>query len=532
MSEAVESIEPPFQNAVNDDFQLGELGYKPELKRSFSLLSMVGFAFAILTCWTALGASLSSAMLNGGPAALFWGWIGVCFFSMFVVLSMAEICSAYPVAGGQYSWVILITNFKNWGRILSYVTGWIQLAGLLCMGSTALFQTGSFIAGMAKLTNDDYEIKPYQVVLYTWAFDVLFILVNIFGNRILHHVNDVALWWSIGGFVISTVVLLVVTDNKRDATFVFTEYFNDSGWGNKGMVIILGILQSAYGMCCYDAPAHMSEELHNASRDAPRAMVLSVIIGFVTGLVYIIALLFCLVDPTAVQNTATGVPLLEIFYDATRSKVGATCLLVITFICQIFAGNALLTEGSRSVYAFARDGAMPFSKYICRVSERFEVPVVAILISGVFQACFTAIYFGSNTAFLTVMSIATVGLYVSYLLPIVTLVIYGRSRFTPGYYNLGRWGYMCNILAIIYLTFTSICFFFPTSEPVSGSNMNYCIAAFAITFIFGIVSWFTTGRHDYIRSIEIPSVTVIDEKVPGDPFNTSSNGSIDEKVGK
>ncbi|KAK9455628.1 Hnm1p [Dipodascopsis uninucleata] len=490
-----------------DDEQLGQLGYKAELKRNFSLLSMIGFSFAILTCWTALGSSLSSVMLNGGPAALFWGWIGVCFFSMFVVLSMAEICSAYPVAGGQYSWVLLVSKLSPWGRGFSYITGWIQLAGLLCMGSTAIFQFGSFVAGMAILNNENYEAKNWQVVLICWAIAFLCTFINLFGNRILNRINDVALWWSLIGFVITTVVILAVTDGKRSASFVFTSSVSDeSGWSNFGIIIILGILNSAYGMCCYDAPAHMAEELHNASRDAPRAMVLSVIIGFFTGFVYIIAILFCLVDVDAVVSTNTGVPLLEIFYDALRSKVGASCLCSITLIAQFFAANALLTEGSRSVFAFARDGAMPFSKYLCKVDERLGVPVYAILVSTFFQCVFIAIYFGSSTAFLTVLSIATVGLYVSYLNPILAMMIC-RRNFVPGHYKMSSLiGWTANILGSLYLIFCIIFFFFPTEMPVTGSNMNYCIAAFGITGIFGTISWFVTGRKDYIREMQVTSI--------------------------
>ncbi|KAK9447540.1 Hnm1p [Limtongia smithiae] len=513
-----------------DDLQLQTLGYKQELKRSFSLLSMVGFSFAILTCWTALGSTLSSAMLNGGPAALFWGWLGVCFFTVFVVLSMAEICSAFPVAGGQYSWVLLVTEFKPWGRGLSYVCGWIQLAGLLCMGSTAIFQVGDMVAGLAILNNESYEVKPWQVVLMCWLVCVICVFINIFGNSILNRFNDVALWWSVLGFIITTVVILAVTDGKRDASFVFTSTINTSGWDNLGMCIILGILQSAYGMCCYDAPAHMSEELHNATREAPRAMVLSVFIGFITGLGYIIALLFCLVDIEAVEETATGVALLEIFYDAVKSKAGASCLLVITMVCSFNASAALLTEGARSVYAFARDGAMPFSSYLCKVDSRTGVPVIATLVSAFFQCAFVAIYFGSDVAFLTVMSIATVGLYVSYLLPILALMIHGRDKFKPGYYSLGKfWGWTCNILGSLYLVFSTIFFFFPTAMPVDGNNMNYCIAAFGITALFGIVSWFTTGRKHYIRHISVPVDGVAPPNGEDIYMTSESASSMDEK---
>ncbi|KAK7207821.1 amino acid/polyamine transporter I [Myxozyma melibiosi] len=525
---SISGVEKQVIGADDDAAQLGELGYKQELKRSFSLLSMIGFSFAILTCWTALGTTLSSAMLNGGPSALFWGWVGVCFFTIFVVLSMAEICSAYPVAGGQYSWVLLITDCKPWGRGLSYITGWIQLAGLLCMGSTALFQVGEFVAGMAVLNNENYEIKQYQIVLITYACCLINTVINLFGNKILNRINDFALWWSVLGFVITTIVILVVSDNKRDASFVFTYSIDDGGWNNTGMAIILGILQSAYGMCCYDAPAHMSEELHNATREAPRAMVLSVFIGFITGLGYIMALLFCIVDIDSIEGSATGVPLIQLFQDAIHNKAGSTCLSVITCVCSFFASNALLTEGARSVFAFARDGAMPFSEYLCKVDPHLHVPVLATLVAAFFQCAFIAIDFGSETAFLTVMSIATVGLYVSYLLPIVTLMIHGRDNFKPGYYSLGKfWGWTSNILGSLYLVFTTIFFFFPTEMPVNGGNMNYCIVAFGITGIFGVVSWFWAGRKNYIRSIHVE--VEVSNAIDVDNSVSSSSDVYDKK---
>ena len=84
---------------VKDADKLEHLGYKQELKRSLGFWSMVGFSFSILSCWSAMAGSLASSMLNGGPAVLIWGWLGCCAFSLFVALCMADMCSAYPVAG-------------------------------------------------------------------------------------------------------------------------------------------------------------------------------------------------------------------------------------------------------------------------------------------------------------------------------------------------------------------------------------------------------------------------------------------------
>lgn len=119
-----------------------------ELKRSFGLLGMIGFSFSIVTryiyshhrcprnpnllppdSWSALSGVLIIGVESGGPPVMIWGWIGVCALSLAVAYSMAEICSAYPIAGGQYSWVAILAPPK-WARGLSYICGWFMLIGV------------------------------------------------------------------------------------------------------------------------------------------------------------------------------------------------------------------------------------------------------------------------------------------------------------------------------------------------------------------------------------------------------------------
>lgn len=115
-----------------------------ELKRSFGLLGMIGFSFSIVTwyvvlpchlvfdgtkrgktrfwrvhacSWSALGGVLVTGVNAGGPPVMIWGWIGISVVSLCVAYSMAEMCSEYPVAGGQYSWVVCWPwhcDFRSW----------------------------------------------------------------------------------------------------------------------------------------------------------------------------------------------------------------------------------------------------------------------------------------------------------------------------------------------------------------------------------------------------------------------------------
>lgn len=118
-----------FDNEIREATVLEKLGYQQELKRSFGLLGMIGFSFSIVTCWTALSGVLIIGVVSGGPLVMIYSWIGICIFSLAVAYSMAEICSAYPVAGGQYSWVAVLAPPRV-ARGMSWITGWFMITGM------------------------------------------------------------------------------------------------------------------------------------------------------------------------------------------------------------------------------------------------------------------------------------------------------------------------------------------------------------------------------------------------------------------
>lgn len=122
------STEKVLHEDVQEDAVLESLGYQQELKRSFGLLGMIGFSFSIVTSWTALGGVLIIGVESGGPPVMIYSWLAICPFSLAVAYAMAEICSAYPVAGGQYSWVAVLAP-PSVARGLSYVTGWFMITG-------------------------------------------------------------------------------------------------------------------------------------------------------------------------------------------------------------------------------------------------------------------------------------------------------------------------------------------------------------------------------------------------------------------
>lgn len=136
---------------------------------------------------------------------------------------------------------------------------------------------------------------------------------------------------------------------------------------------------------------------------------MSVYIGAITGFFFLVAICFCIGDIQTTATTPTGVPLIQIFFDSTQSKVAACVLASLITVIVVFCANVLVAEGSRCLYAFARDHGLPFSGVFSKVDKKRQVPINAILLAAVVQLALCAIDFGTTTGFNTVIAIATEG---------------------------------------------------------------------------------------------------------------------------
>ncbi|KAL4784791.1 amino acid/polyamine transporter I [Aspergillus varians] len=504
-----------FAPTASEDVALEHLGYKQEFQRSFSLLDMVGFSFSIVTCWTALSGVFIIGVTAGGPPVMIFGWIGVCVVTLTVAFSMAEMCSQWPVAGGQYSWVALLAPPKV-SRQLSYITGWFMLTGILAMGSVNNSFASNFILGQANLVFPEFIIQRWHTVLVTYAVAVWSLLINVFAPHLLNRLSRSILVWNICSFIIIVVTLLATNHHKQSASFVFQDFQNFTGFG-QAMATVIGILQSFFGMCCYDAPSHMTEEIIHPSRDAPKAMIMSVGMGAVTGFVFLVTLCFCIGDIETTSASSTGVPVIQIFYDSTNSKVGTCFMASMITVIVLVASVSLLAEGSRSIFAFARDNGLPFSTVLSKVTSKRHIPFYAILAAILVQIAFNSIYFGTVTGFNTIVSIATTGFYISYALPLFARLIgyisnHRPSPFTGDFSLRLPLSLSINALGLLFLLFAFVTFNFPSEAPVDHVNMNYNSAAMGVIALIAIVTWFTTAHTRFTGPTDVVLVLAAQEE--------------------
>lgn len=232
---------------AGDSATLERMGHKQELKRSFSMLSMLGLAFAILNTWTALAASISLALPSGGPSSVIWGLIvaGIC--NLCLAVSLAEFLSAYPTAGGQYHWAAIVAP-RRWSRGISYVTGWINVAGWVALSATGGLLGSTFIGNIIVLMHPEFELQPWQQFLLYIAITLIAFLVNAFYTKLLPYITKAAFIWSMTGFVVISITLLAcATPNYKPASFVYGNFINEVHWPD-GMAWLLGLLQGAFAL--------------------------------------------------------------------------------------------------------------------------------------------------------------------------------------------------------------------------------------------------------------------------------------------
>ncbi|RMJ25652.1 choline transport protein [Aspergillus sp. HF37] len=501
------------QNA--DEMRLAQMGHKQELKRHFTVWSLIGLAANCTISWTGeslrhppldrldinltlflpgLGLGLITAIDAGGPGALIYGFILVFILQCFLGASLAELVSAYPVEGGMYHWIAAIAP-SRYNTLLSFATGWSTVFGwIFTAASTNLIYATTFMALIA-LYKTDLVIQPWMTFVVYQGFNVLTASTVMFGNRFLPLINKFSLvYLQTAWFVLMVTTVAAAAPSYNDTEFVFETWINNTGWNNNAICFITGLINPLYSLGGLDSITHITEEMPNVT--------CALGIALVTGLSYMISLMFSVQNYSALGDTNTNLPLAEIFRQATQSRGGAFGMIFMLWIAlgPCMLGSQLST--GRVFWAFARDDGLPLSRIWSKINHRFRCPVNAQLCVSAIIAALGCIYLGSTTAFNAMMSSAVTINNTAYLVPILTNVLINRRTMHRGPFFMGHIGGMIvNIVTAAWLVFAIVFFSFPYYMPVTASNMNYTCACVGGFVILELLWWFIAGKR-YSRTMQ------------------------------
>ncbi|KAI9836224.1 MAG: hypothetical protein M1819_001561 [Sarea resinae] len=467
-------------------------------------------------------------LADGQCVTILYGWVFVSLISLCIAASLGEICAVYPTAGGVYYWSAMLST-RKYAPIASWITGWLTLVGNWTVTLSINFSGAQLILSAITLWNEDFVATTWHTVLMFWAVMLVCLLVNIFGAKYLDLINKVCIYWTCASVLIILVTLLSMSDHKRSGAYVFGHFdASQSGWPS-GWAFFVGLLQASYTLTGYGMVAAMCEEVQQPQREVPKAMVISVAAAGVTGVIYLIPILFVLPDVSMLLSVASGQPIGLLFKTVTGSAGGGFGLLFLLLGILFFAGIGALTAASRCTYAFARDGAIPGYTLWGRIDSRFDVPLWGLILSTIVDCLLGCIYFGSSAAFNSFTGVATLCLNTSYGIPILVSLLRGRQLVAHSSFSLGKFGFVINCATLAWIALAIVIFCMPVTLPVDPSNMNYASAVFAGFASISIAWYFIHGRKEFSG----PPVEAMNEAVvPGKDIESPGEVAVTGEVGE
>ncbi|KAL9122703.1 MAG: hypothetical protein Q9187_000741 [Circinaria calcarea] len=471
----------------------GEVEKPPKTIGTFGILSA---SFNILNTWFGLGSTLVLGFANGGPVTIVYGLILISVIYGATALSLAELSARYPTAGGQYHWTSVLAP-KRISRGLSYACGSVNAIGRVTICASVTVVVAHFTLGIVSYYNDSYVIRQWHVFLLYQVLNIVVLLYDIFILQQTPWTHDVAFIVSIVSFITITITCLAVANPKQPSGNIWGGFINETGWSNKGIVFLTGLVNPNYGFAGLDGAIHLAEDCLDAARTVPLATIFSLVIGVITAFFFAVAMLYCISDIRAVLSTRTGVPLYEIFAQATDSRVATTVFMVLMTSVAFLTLLGSVLAASRITWAFARDDALIWSKYIKKIDPKRDVPVWALLFNALWILIIGCIYLGSTTgkplvldaylrylqldadslllAFNTIVGSGLLVEQVSFAFPAALLMWQRRApQFLPrkGRYNLGKAGWLVNSIVIGWTCLVLVFYSFPTVKPVTAGNMS------------------------------------------------------------
>ncbi|KAF9244150.1 amino acid/polyamine transporter I [Melanogaster broomeanus] len=350
--------------------------------------------------------------------------------------------------------------------LTSWITGWFSLLGQVAVTTGINFACANFLStvstlGTAFTPGPSSTIGIYAAVLVSQGF------INTFGVHLLKYLNNISVWWH----GVTRHLYPSPCSDPPVRRLVFRTFID-------GLLLTAALAGASVRAMGFDASSYMTEETHNAALTDPMGIIMSI-------------------DLAGTLDSATGQPVAQIFLDTVGEK-GAIVLMVIVVGATYFCGTLSMTSHSRMMFAFARDGGMGLDTLFSAKST----PRQACLVVGLHVELLLGLpSLGSSVAFAAATSIATIGLYISYGIPIALRVVC-RQRFKCGPFDLGAFSLPVAICAVTWVACIAIVLILPQVNPVGFQTLNYAIVVVGVVILYGVGFWFVSARKWFVGPVK------------------------------
>ncbi|MFC1438235.1 amino acid permease [Streptacidiphilus sp. N1-10] len=446
---------PPTPTHSEDTHDLAGFGYRQELERSLGSFSSFAAGFSYISIMTGVFQLFGFGFASGGPA-VFWTWPLVFVGQLAVALCFAEMAGQFPLAGSVYQWSKQIA-----GPGTSWMAGWIMSIGAIVTAAAVAvayqiilpqvslaFQIvgGSADAGLTSTPNG-----ARNAILLALGLVVFTTIVNIIGVRLMAKLNNLGVAVELIG--VTLLIIMLAVHIKRGPQVVLHTAGTGAGhsWGYLGAFLVASLM-SAYVFYGFDTAGALAEETKQPRLHAPRAILRALTAAFIAGGLLMLVGMMAVGNINAKEIGTLGMPYL------IKSTLGTglgDAFLVCSAIAITVCCLAVQTAAIRLIFSMARDGRLPWSAAISRVSPRSKTPMVPALLTGVLTIALLLVNIGNQRVFYILTSVAIILFYIPYLMVTAPMLLrrlrgeWPRENHGP-HFSLGRWGLPVNIFAVLY----------------------------------------------------------------------------------
>jgi urea carboxylase system permease len=485
-----------------DSDELAGFGYKQELDRSLGSFSSFAAGFSYISILTGVFELFGFGFLNAGPA-VWWSWVIVFIGQMCVALCFAELAGQFPLAGSVYQWSKrMSTDFVSW------MTGWILIIGsIVTVAAVAvawqvvLPQANSsfqFIGGASDVGSYSTADGAKNALLLGAILVVFATIINMLGVKIMARINNFGVIVELIGATV--LVVLLIFHFHRGPSVVTDTLGTGAGhsWGYFGAFLIGGLL-SAYVMYGFDTAGTLAEETNEPRRAAPPAILRALATA---GLIGALLILFGLMSVKDIHDKNIGVLGLPYIIKQALGNTLGDVFLYASAIAITVCALAVCTACIRMLFSMARDGRLPFGTHIARVSGRARVPIVPAIFVGVMALVILVVNIANQSAFVALTAVAIIMFYLPYLAVTGSMLArrlrgdWPRPEHGP-YFNLGRWGMLVNVVAVVYGAIVAFQLAWPRAA-VYGTKWYFRFGAYEFiggSFVIGCLYYFLVQKR-------------------------------------
>jgi urea carboxylase system permease len=419
-------------HAHDDEADLARFGYRQELRRSLGVFSSFAVAFSYISPSTGIFTLFALGLTTIGGVFI-WSWPIVAVGQLCIAFGFAELASHYPVAGSVFQWTKYLA-----GKTYSWFAGWIYLfAGILTVTAVCVTLPLALIPALNNMGWDLANSLHNQRIIAIVTLVAITIL-NIFGVKLVAIINNTGVLFEILGMVVFAFVLALFHHHQSGAVV-----FHTGGTSLTTGTFLVAMFMSLFVIYGFDTAGTLAEETKDPRREAPKAIIGSIIGAFIIGAVFLFAMLLAVPNlGDAIKGGFGPAQIIDANFGNAFSTVFLLVVCAAIFVCCL----SIMTSTVRLCFGMSRDDALPASKALSWVHPQLHTPIGSCIAVGALAFIPMLQYAGAG-----IIAIAATGMiYLSYFIGNIALMrarLRGWPKATAPF-SLGRLGIPLNVLAL------------------------------------------------------------------------------------